>query len=118
MSFAGTCELGSDCSCGLLSRGSCPNRQEELHTVRCPAGESPVWQVVYWKGNTAASASDATRANVEIFVPGLGYCQAMSFILPLEKSQLEHFERTLMRIYSAGKRARSREIQRILDDSK
>jgi hypothetical protein len=114
----GHCKLNSYCGCNVHQRHRCPQWQEEPHTELHPSGEQPSWRIIFWKDGVAATRSEATRAEVEVFHPGSGYCRAGEFEFPPQRNELESFERTLMRVYLAGKRARSREFQKILDEGK
>ena len=84
------------------------------HCTTGPTGHSPAWRIFYWNGNTASGKKGASRADVEVFQPGVGWCRLMGFCLPLENDQLENLERNLIRVHNSGKEARSAEIRKLL----
>lgn len=85
--------------------------EDDPHTARVEDG---CWQTVYWRGNVASGARDATRAELQVYWPGSGYSSAFDFELPKDARDLESMRRTFARIYSQGKAARSAEMLALL----
>lgn len=83
--------------------------KENPHTDRPDDG---CWQTVYWRGNVASGAAEATAADLQVFWNG--YDTLRRFDLPREKYELERYQRTFKRIFEAGKLARSAEVLRLL----
>ena len=88
--------------------------QDDPHTVSYPTGKRPAWQVVYWNGGVASGAKEATRAVLEVFFPGSGYCRIEEFALPAQKLQLEYWNLALSHAHTAGTEARSLELRELL----
>ena len=91
---------------------------DDPHTVHYPAGAAPAWEVVYWRGNAACGAHEASRAVVRQFVPRSGYVLIAEFELPTDHDRLDALLRALCRAHEAGKAARSAEILSLLGADK
>lgn len=77
--------------------------KDDPHTRNYPEGQSPAWQVVYWKGNTASGSVGADRATLQQFVPGMGYAGVGQFKFPEDGPRLAAWLRALELAHAAGK---------------